>query len=460
MDDQTDFHRVADALSANARDLERELDWLARVLEARLAAYFAEPSASPVLPDDSMPAPDLSASHSPWAQWLAQQHLLPAERLLLVLALVPQLRPQLLDVLWMRNSSTQRGFTEFGGLAQGESGAFMPTLETAAFLLGGEDLNSRLHTRWLLDADQRLARHDILHLASSDGTLTRWGSVLRASRRVLGIVTEGRPGTPEYDAQFPARRVSSERDWADLVLPQSTLDQLEEIRNWLQHGHTLLQDWGMQHKLRPGYTSLFVGPPGTGKTLSACLLGKLCGCEVYRIDLSLVVSKYIGETEKNLARVFDQAEQQRWILFFDEADALFGKRTQVSDAHDRYANQEVSLLLQRIEDFDGVVILASNLKHNIDDAFMRRFQSVVTFPLPRAPERLRLWREAFPARVTFDEKLDLSRIADRHELSGGTIMNVARYASLRALARGDARILARDVEEGVQRELIKEGRAF
>jgi SpoVK/Ycf46/Vps4 family AAA+-type ATPase len=216
----------------------------------------------------------------------------------------------------------------------------------------------------------------------------------------------------------------------------------------------------MARRMRPGFTSLFFGPPGTGKTLAACVLGKLCNCEVYRIDLSMVVSKYIGETEKNLSRVFDQAEHRNWILFFDEADALFGKRTQVSDAHDRYANQEVSYLLQRIEEFSGVVILASNIRANIDDAFLRRFQSVVQFPMPRAAERLRLWREAFPERATLDAQLDCSRLAERHELSGGTIMNVARYAALRTLARGMTEIRADDVEEGVRRELLKEGRAF
>ena len=142
----------------------------------------------------------------------------------------------------------------------------------------------------------------------------------------------------------------------------------------------------------------------------------------------MIVSKYIGETEKNLARIFDLAEHKNWILFFDEADALFGKRTRVDDAHDRFANQEISFLLQRIEDFDGVVILASNFKANIDDAFLRRFHSVVQFPMPRAPERLRMWREAFPAKARLDERLDLARIAERHELTGGTIVNVARHA--------------------------------
>jgi hypothetical protein len=447
-------------MNAQARELQEELDWLARVLEARLAAYFENVSTSPPLPHAGLPAPDLSASDTPWAGFIRNSRMLPSERLILALSLAPHLSPQLLDVLWIRNTATQRGHTEFGGAAHGDSGGFLPTGDTATFLLGGVDLACRLQTMALFGADRTLATGDILHLNPVEGTLSRMSGLLRVSRRVFGIATEGRPGVPEHDAQFPARRMSSSRAWSDLVLPQGPLEQLEEIRDWLKHGRTLLNEWGMRHKLHPGFKSLFIGPPGTGKTLSACLLGKLCDCDVYRIDLSLVVSKYIGETEKNLSRIFDQAEHQGWILFFDEADALFGKRTQVSDAHDRYANQEVSYLLQRIEDFDGVVILSSNLRHNIDEAFMRRFQSVVTFPLPRAPERLRLWKDAFPSRARFEDSLNLPRLADRHELTGGTIMNVARHASLRALARGDEKILANDVEEGIRRELLKEGRAY
>jgi hypothetical protein len=463
MDDQTDIHRVADALIANAGDLEAELDWLARALQARLAAYFAEPSHNPALPSPELPPPAMADSRSPYALCIARHALIPAERLLLILALAPHLRPQLLDVLLTRNEATQRGFSEFGGLQGSSHGGFLPTGETAAFLLGGDNLAQRFAAARMLSQEQRLARLDLLHLVAAAGSHEpALSGALLASRRLLGLVTQGVDGVesgPPFDQHFPARQVHTAREWSDLVLPQATLEQLEEIRSWLQHGHALLHDWGMRHKLRPGYTSLFCGPPGTGKTLSACLLGKLCGCEVYKIDLSMVVSKYIGETEKNLARVFEQAESRGWILFFDEADALFGKRTRVDDAHDRYANQEVSFLLQRIEDFDGVVILASNLRGNIDDAFLRRFQSVVQFPMPRAPERLRIWQEAFPAKARLDAALDLARIAERHELSGGAIMNVARFASLRALTRGGATILAGDVEEGVRRELIKEGRA-
>ena len=228
------------------------------------------------------------------------------------------------------------------------------------------------------------------------------------------------------------------------------------------HGaHACCTTGAWAHKLRPGFTSLFYGPPGTGKTLSACLLGKHCGCDVYKVDLSMVVSKYIGETEKNLARVFDLAEHKGWILFFDEADALFGKRTRVDDSHDRYANQEISFLLQRIEDFDGVVILASNFKANIDDAFVRRFQSVVHFPMPKPPRAAAHLARGVPAaRARSTTRIDLGRIAEQYELSGGTIMNVVRYASLMALSRGGEAIALDDVEEGVRRELLKEGRAL
>lgn len=460
MDAAPPFHRLADAVTANGRDLAQELEWLAKLLERRLASYFSETSSSPPLPSGDLPPPSLDGSESAYARCVRDQGLSAAERAVLLLTLAPHLRPQLLDVFWMRNETTQRGFSEFGGVQGAAQGAFLPTGETAVFLLAGDDIPRRLEVACLLDVERNLSRLDMVHLAATPPGESPLAGQLQVTRRFLGVVARGGETAPAFDQQFPARRVKTNLTWNDLVLPQGTLQQLEEIRDWLLHGRTLLVDWGMESRVRPGYTSLFVGPPGTGKTLSACLLAKLCDREVYKIDLSMVISKYIGETEKNLARVFDQAEHRGWILFFDEADALFGKRTKVEDSHDRYANQEVSFLLQRIEEFDGVVILASNLRHNIDDAFLRRFQSVIQFPMPRAAERLRIWREAFPNKAALERALDLARLADRHELSGGTIVSVTRYAALRALSRGNNTILADDVDEGIRRELQKEGRAF
>ena len=221
-----------------------------------------------------------------------------------------------------------------------------------------------------------------------------------------------------------------------------------------------MRRWGLERNVKPGYRSLFYGPPGTGKTLTATLLGKEAQVDVYRIDLSKIVSKYIGETEKNMANVFDQAQHKNWILFFDEADALFGKRTEGSSSNDRHANQEVAYLLQRIEDFPGVVILASNLKDNIDDAFSRRFQSAIYFPLPDGLQRRRLWENLFPGRRHLAEDVDLDRLAEDNILAGGALLNVASHAAMRAEREGRKTICQDDLLRGIRKEFIKEGRAI
>jgi len=175
-------------------------------------------------------------------------------------------------------------------------------------------------------------------------------------------------------------RISTERSWADLALTERAVQQVEEIRAWLKQS-TPVTGEGVQKKtkLTQGYRCLFYGPPGTGKTSTAALIGKEFYMSVHKIDLALVVSKYIDETEKNMELLFDLAENAGWILFFDEADVLFGKRTNVRDAHDRYTNQEVSYLIKRIEDYKGLIILATNMKGNIDEAFIRRFNSIIHF---------------------------------------------------------------------------------
>jgi ATPase family associated with various cellular activities (AAA) len=446
---------MANPLTANADDLERELDWFAKVLDARLKVYFGKAETAVL----ELPPPDLSSSPSEYAQLIRQHHLSSAERLVLVLALIPHIRPQLLDVLWIKNADTERGFTEFGGLHSSTHGGFLPTGETVAFLLAGEHLQTRFELIQLFAGDHVFARCDILNLSPVVAGEPILSGALTLSREYLHRITTGIEHKPNFNSEFPARLIETQLTWQHLILPSTTLEQLEEIKHWILYGQQLLQEWDMQSKLQPGFTSLFYGPPGTGKTFSACLLGQHCGCDVYKIDLSMIVSKYIGETEKNLAKIFDLAEHRRWILFFDEADALFGKRTKVDDSHDRYANQEISFLLQRLEEFNGVVILASNLKANIDDAFIRRFQSVVHFPMPKATERQRIWTHAFSAKATLEDRIDLSQVAEKYELSGGTVMNVVRYASLKALSRHETRIILEDIEDGIRKELWKEGRA-
>jgi hypothetical protein len=435
--------------------IERELKWFYRVLETRLRLHFAQETA--VRSVAEITPPDLKNGAGPYAQLISTHSFDPKERLVLCLALAPYLQPALLDPLFTRNSTYDRSFTEFGGLPSAQGG-FVPSVETALFLLAGESIDERLAASRLFAADHPFQREQLLDATGADAVATPGQRPLRPTPSLLHTLLTGEPWRPRFGFDFPARRLTTRLEWEDLVLPHDTRERIEEIRAWMRHGRTLLEDWNLDRRLRPGLRALFAGPPGTGKTLTAGLLGKVSDRDVYRIDLSLVVSKYIGETEKNLERVFAQAENRNWILFFDEADALFGKRTQVKDAHDRFANQEISYLLQRVEDFAGVVILATNLRDNLDDAFLRRFECVVTFPLPGPLEIQKLWAAGFSRQCALDADVDLRPLSQRYRLSGGAIMNVVRFCSLRALHRNTNVVRLRDLEEGIRRELHKEGK--
>ena len=441
-------------LEQNAQDLEQELAWFAQVLDQAFKCYFEPTTAQSVF---ELAPPDLSASTSPYARLVQHYQLTFAERTTLVLSLVPHIRPQLLDIFFTKNKTFDRQFTEFGGILGGTNGDFIPTGETLVFILAGNNLPIRFSLQNIFDSNHFFARHNILRLIpKSDEPMMK--SELRLSDNYLSYFTTGQYCRPNFGANFPARYLETQLTWNDLVLHPGTRKQIEEIETWIQHGEALRNDWGLAPKLRPGYRSLFYGPPGTGKTMTACLLGQSTGREVYKVDLSLIVSKYIGETEKNLAKVFDQAQYKGWILFFDEADALFGKRSEIKNAHDRYANQEVSFLLQRIETFDGIAILASNQRENIDEAFARRFESIIYFPIPRPEERLRLWQQGFSLQTQLEASLDLETIAHKHPLAGGAIMNVIHYASLQALKQGSTVIASEDILQGIRREYAKEGK--
>ena len=450
--------------TSNARALEAELQWLDHVLQLRLAGHFgqdgtpASPHAAADRGELPLPPPLPATPDDDLTRLIREGGLGPAERLVLALALAPHLRPQLMDLLFVSNRNLDRGFCEFGGWKGRHHGGFLPTVETAAFLLAGEDLSRRFALRQMLDETAPLRRLGLVRLAHEAPGEPWYGSALLAGADTLDLLCTGESRKPDYSTQFPAKLIETQLGWDDLVLDPDVMEEVEAIITWARHGDTLMRDWQLDKALKPGYRCLFFGPPGTGKTLTATLIGDKVGADVYRIDLSMVVSKYIGETEKNLAQVFDQAQHRRWILFFDEADALFGKRTATSNSNDRHANQEVSYLLQRVEDFPGTVILASNLKGNIDDAFARRFQSAVYFPMPDAEQRLRLWEGMVRHTGRLDVDVDLTDFAERHELAGGAIANVVRFGAINAMQAGRDRILAADLRRGIAKELRKEGR--
>jgi AAA+ superfamily predicted ATPase len=256
-----------------------------------------------------------------------------------------------------------------------------------------------------------------------------------------------------------AQKITPHYRWGDIVLPQDRLQQLREICNYMTY-HALVYDkWGFDRKLSlgKGLNALFAGPSGTGKTMAAEIMAAELGLDLYKIDLSTVVSKYIGETEKNLARIFSEAQTSNAILFFDEADALFGKRSEVRDAHDRYANIEISYLLQKMEEYEGVVILATNLRKNMDDAFVRRMHFSVEFPFPTEKHRRRIWEGIWPNDTPLSPELDLDFLARRFEVAGGNIRNIALAAAF--LAADDGKVI--DISHlirATQREYQKVGK--
>lgn len=430
------------------------LDWFRLVLDTALRLYFKQDApyvhlAEIPLPEEDDPfrkiwPPDVSPSYE--------------ERIVLMLAAIPHLAPELLDIFYVHNKNFDRPYTEFGGWKGISHGGFLPTGQTAAFLVAGGDPEARVRLVGLFQKTHWFHTGHILSLEGAGEGEPFLSGQLRLSPEVRWWLVSHIEYKPDYSIGFPAKRITTSLEWSDVVLPFEVWEEIEEINVWIGSHRRMMSEWGLERFLKAGYRILFYGPPGTGKTLMATLIGKQNGMDVYRVDLSMIVSKYIGETEKNLARIFDMAENRNWILFFDEADALFGKRTSTHTSNDRHANQEVAYLLQRIEDFPGTVVLATNLRSNIDEAFSRRFQSVIYFPMPDADLREMLWRKMLPSAWLGEGREALIREAAGYELSGGSISNVIRRCALRLLGRGETCLTSALLNTAIRKELAKEGK--
>lgn len=436
--------------------LQQWLQYLHQVAEGRLQHAFSTAAGTFSLKKIKKPA---AGSNNAVTDFIREQKLSEGEVLLLLTALAPHLDPVFFDNVLQQYLPGTGDFPQFGGARGKNHRGFLPTGETVMFLLAGSDMEQRIGTLRLFH-DSVLFRNNILWLEEVPPGEPALSGRLILAPDYIELFIQGVMTPPRLSIDFPAQYIRTGLEWKDVVLPPATLRQIEELQAWVQHHEVMMQDWGMAKKLKPGYRALFHGPPGTGKTLAASLLGKYTGREVYRIDLSMIISKYIGETEKNLSRLFDRAEYKNWVLFFDEADALFGKRTNVRDAHDKYANQEVSYLLQRVESFDGLVILASNFKTNIDEAFIRRFQSVIHFPMPNPQERLQIWQQSVPSSLSLAKGLPLTAIAKKYEITGASIMNVIQYCCLQALQHQVKEISEDMLLSGIKREFLKEGKVW
>lgn len=392
------------------------------------------------------------------SQFIIENNLNETDILILALALVPHIKPDFLNTIIAEYLPNGGELPEFGGLKSKNHRGILPTAETAQFLIAGNNLEERVRFYNFLYNESTLYLKGSIKIDTVPNGEPHLSGLLILDSECIEFFLTGKVLKPQLSSNFPAQLLETDLNWSDLVLSDATLNEIKEIETWLKFNDVLLHDWNMKSKIKPGYRVMFFGSPGTGKTLTATLLGKFTQKDVYRIDLSMIISKYIGETEKNLSVLFDKAINKNWILFFDEADAIFGKRTNVRDAHDKYANQEVSYLLQRIEAHPGLVILASNFKSNIDTAFTRRFQSIIEFDMPTYNERLLLWKNYLPKNITIAEDINLNEISKKYDITGANIVNIVQYACLKTLEEGNNVIQLKDIIKGIKKEYSKEGK--
>lgn len=432
-------------------DLEQMISFLREMINARLSSEFH---------GNNFLKLDLSFDHnnSCLAYFVRDKKLNYVDKILLFLSIIPNISPNFFSAIISDFLPNGGELPEFGGVKGKNHRGIIPTVETALYILAGNDIEERKQISNFILCDSKLIKNSIIEIEKVPYGEPQMSGKLILTQEYMYFFITGKQLKPQLSQDFPASLITTDLEWDDLVLQEKTLNDVKEIENWLAYKEILINDWGMSSKIKPGYRVLFCGLPGTGKTLTAGLLGKHTGKDVYRVDLSMVVSKYIGETEKNLSKLFDKSINKDWILFFDEADSIFGKRTSVRDAHDKYANQEVSYLLQRIEAHPGLIILASNFKNNIDTAFTRRFNNIIEFETPNYEERLVLWKKNLPNNVELEGSITIEELAKKFNITGANIVNVVQYACLKTIANKENKILRQYVLEGIKREYTKEGK--
>jgi hypothetical protein len=421
---------------AHLAELRRALEALSEVIAARLEdGAGAEKS-------DELPPRSVFEGDGPLGGIVADCGLSAAEALVLVAAIAPEADPRYAALYGLLGS-------RFGGSAA-------LTGEVACTLAGGS-LAARMRAADLLSPAARLRALKLVRLeASDDGALA---GRLRPDPDLVAWVLGRAREVPTGSHEFPAVPLRTVHRFSDVIVPGRVREELRDLLARIRHRRHVTLEWGFaaHHDNVSGIVALFHGPSGTGKTLAAAVVAREVGLPAYVVDLSSLVSKYIGETEKNLARIFDVAEREDCILAFDEADAVFSRRGEIHEARDVYPNQLVAFLLQRIEAHSGVVILTTNFLANIDEAFQRRIDVVISFPEPTLSERLALWRSVVPPELPLDATIDLAGLAERFELTGAQIRDATLEAAY--LAADDGRVVtSTHLEAGIRRQYAKTGR--
>lgn len=446
-------------MQANNTLLQQEYEWLERLIRQRFSEYSEEWSSFCVL-EEITPRQGMGGK-GPFEDLNCTLNLDLAERVLLLLALEPHYRPQLISGIISDTAGDNNSFyTTLGFFADSHTGAHYPTLQTFLILCAGKNpAGWRKYEQEVLHRG-RLIKEQIILLRDPDDRSfigNRIHFLLDIAPEYVDYLLHGRAPRPDFGRGFPAKLVTTNLSWDQLVLNKLTLSEIEDVMDWVSQRKNVIKR--SEGKINHSFPCLFYGPPGTGKSFTAKLIGKRFGKDVFRIDLSMIVSKYIGETEKNLASLFDRAEGKDWILFFDEADSLFGKRTGISDSKDKWANLEMSYLLQRVEEYDGLCILATNLRHNLDVALMRRFQATIFFPFPKPEERAQIWKKALPPGFEYFERVSYEKLG-KYELSGASITNVIKASCVKASKRGDNILAIEDVIRFIKIEYAKDSRTI
>ncbi len=444
--------------------IQLELRWLEKVILGRIwevqqqrlspeqkgqlaQEIFSLKAEHPSVSQEILSPPSLQVNpEHPYASFLQRHQTDSGERLFIALGLARALQPALFND-FIRLYSHLDLQKEFGGLLKADAGEdFIPTIQTFLFLWAGCDFKAkqeailRFHPKhWLFI--QGILKASFSSKSLGDNSYQEEGDWIKYQIQIphpyLRYFLGGEAPRLDEEPNFPASLSETSLSFEDVVLPESTRQELQDLIKYLRNRDRLFAIKGVSDRVRPSYVAIFSGMPGTGKTITAKTIGKSLGLPVYIVNLARVVSKYIGETEKNLEKIFDRFDKQNCILFFDEADALFGKRTEVKEAKDRYANQEVAYLLQKVENFQGLVILATNVydvQNTFDQAFQRRIRRTIQFPFPNEAERRILWEKALPQAFTYKTGL-LPQLAKNYQVNGASINNIISDVLIEAVDR-------------------------
>ena len=418
---------IATEHSVDTNFLNTVILWLKDIIDQRSVEIESNNKSQSVASISPLPKPEET---SPFAAITTQYELAETGYILLALAISPHYFPEVFErILQMRD---EKGFLKphFGGQYNAVTNQFTPTYFTALFLLSGNNLSLRGKYVAVLQKAHPLLQQQILYQGQLQNEEQQFmQSVIELDSSYYDYFTKGIPPRLDHGQHFAATLNASKLIKEDVILEETVAAQIKPIDNYAQ---IIDSDFfnSTPHKFKKGFIALFYGSPGTGKTLLASILANSYGLDMYHVDLSNVVSRYVGEAEKKLEIIFNRLQGKNCMLFFDEADALFGKRSEVKEAHDRYANQEVSYLLQRIEKFDGLVVLASNFKNNMDDAFLRRMDVTVNVIRPKEKSREALWNHYLPSNLTYESDQLLAYLVKEFAYTGANIRNVMKNVAI------------------------------